>query len=141
MNEKTLLHVKTTTGSVNPRAFSRVADGMGYDVAMMFYLRGMLAIEPDTVRDHYILAIEQEPPYACKLFDLSSAKADVAERKVERALNAWAACTKSGKWPAYDGSVHSIDLMPWELAQAEEDMQADESSRFTAEELRGGIPL
>lgn len=132
LNDKTLLHYKTSTNA-NPRAFSRLVANMGYDFALAFYMRGLSAALPDAEVDHLILCQEVEAPYACKLFDLSSALAEVAERRVERAIGVWARCLASGKFPAYDGSVHSIELMPWELAQAEEDMLNDQ-------ELSGGIP-
>lgn len=134
LSDSVLLHYKTTLGSVNPDSFSRLATANGYDFAMAFYIRALNAVKPDNDVSHYILAQEQTAPYACKLFDLTAAKADVAHRQVERAINAWASCLKTGKWPAYDGHVHSIDLMPWELARAESDALTDE-------ELKNGIPL
>src|SRR3990167_8746069 len=112
LNADVCLHLKTTARSVNPAAFERMAINMGYDVSLAFYARG---IERDR---HLILAIEQEPPYACKLFGLSSAQADISARKVERAINTWAACVKAGKFPAYDGSVHWIEPTSWQMEQA-----------------------
>lgn len=132
LNDEIMLHYKTTT-NVNPRAFSRIASNMGYDVALMFYMRGLDAVLPDNNVQHYILAQETAAPYACKLFDLTAARAGVAEIQVERAIKTWQRCVDTGHFPAYDGSIHSIDLQPWELAQAEEDMLTDE-------ELNAGIP-
>ena len=134
LSDNYLLHYKTTKGSVNPQTFSRLATNSGYDLAMMFYLRGLEAVLPDSQAQHYLLAQEQSEPYACKLFDLSGPLADVAAHKAGRAINAWASCMKSGKWPAYDGSVHSIELAPWDLAK-------EEQTQFTEEELKDGIPL
>lgn len=118
LSETILLHYKTTKASVNPLSFSRTASNMGYDVAMMFYLRGLEAVKPDHEAQHFLLAQEQIEPFACKLFDLSAPLADVAAHKVSRAINAWASCMNSGKWPAYDGAIHSIELKPWDLQQA-----------------------
>ena len=133
LNADVCLHLKTTARSVNPSAFARMAINMGYDVSLAFYARG---IERDR---HLILAIEQEPPYACKLFGLSSAQADISARKVERAINTWAACVKAGKFPAYNGSVHYIEPTSWEMAKAESSMLDDQ--QFSEEELENGIPL
>lgn len=121
LSDKILLHFKTTQASVSPNAFSRLAVNSGYDIAMAFYIRGLDTVLPDNEVSHYILAQEQTAPYACKLFDMTPQKADVVRRKVGRAINIWATCLKSGKWPAYDGHVHSIDLMPWEMERALED--------------------
>ncbi len=133
LNADVCLHLKTTARSVNPGAFERMAINMGYDVSLAFYARG---IERDR---HLILAIEQEPPYACKLFGLSNAQADISARKVERAIATWAACMKAGKFPAYDGSVHWIEPTPWDMAKAEHDMV--EAEQFSEKELSDGIPL
>ena len=133
LSDKYLLHFKTTKSSVEPRAFSRTAVNCGYDLAMMFYLRGLEAVQPDNQVQHFILAQEQAEPFACKLFDLSAPLRDVAMVKVGRAIRAWESCTKSGRWPAYSGEVHSIEITPWALAQSEEDM-------LTEKELEGGIP-
>ncbi len=132
LSPRHLIHYKTTT-NVNVRAFGRVAASMGYAMAMMFYQRGLNAVLPDNECEHFILAQEATAPFACKLFDITAALSDVAERQVERAIGIWARCLASGQWPAYDGSVHSIDLQPWELAQAEEDMLTDD-------ELSAGAP-
>lgn len=133
LSDTTLLHFKTTKMSVRPESFARTVGNLGYDFALMFYLRGLEAAAPDMDVDHVILAQRQEPPYVCKLFDLTSARADVIGRQVERAIGVWARCQAAAKWPAYSGDVHSIDLTAWELAQAEEDMLTDG-------ELAAGIP-
>ena len=119
LNADVCLHLKTTKRSVCPPAFERMAINMGYDVSLAFYARGI-----DRER-HLILALEQEPPYACKLFGLSSAQADISARKVERAINTWAACMKAGKFPAYDGSVHYIEPTNWQMERALQDGDID----------------
>lgn len=137
LNAGVCLHLKTTKRSVNPMPFERMAINLGYDISLMFY-----ALACDSCRDadsteHVILAIEQDPPYACKLFGLSKAQEDISARKVQRALNIWRECRARGEYPAYSGEVHLIEPTNWQLAQAEQDMAQDE---LTEEELKGGIP-
>lgn len=133
LGERYAMHYKTTQASVSPRSFSRLAANSGYDFALMFYLRGLGVVLPDNEANHVILAQEQSSPYACKLFDLTAARAGVSELLVSRAIVQWGRCQAENKWPSYDGTIHSIDVTPWELAQAEEDMLTDS-------ELNGGIP-
>lgn len=132
------LHVKTTTGSVNPRAFERVVDGCGYDFTLMFYARGLLALEGQraAMTRHIILAQEQTAPYSCALFDLAPAKAAIADGRVARAITTWSQCMASGRWPAYTTRIHSLEPKPWHLAEAEE-----RDVMFTMEQMEGGIPL
>ena len=127
LNDDICLHVKTTKGSVNPQSFERLAINMGYDISLAFYDRGIER------KRHVILAIEQNAPWACKLFELSVAQQEISARKVERAINAWSACQKSGVYPSYSGDIHYIEPTSWQMAQAEQDMLTDE-------ELKGGIP-
>lgn len=117
-----VVHYKTTLASVKPRSFERIAASMGYDFTLMFYARGLAELEPEAGANarHYILAQEQRAPYACKLFDLTAAKASIASSRVERAITTWARCMASGKWPDYDTAVHSIEPSPWELAEEEQ---------------------
>lgn len=115
-----VVHYKTTVASVKPRSFERIVASMGYDFAMMFYARGLAELVADAANaEHFILGQEQKPPFACKLFDLTAAKASIASSRVERAIDIWARCMASGRWPAYDDSVHSIEPSPWEIADEE----------------------
>lgn len=125
LSDTTLLHFKTTNVSVNPRAFGRLAVNSGYDFALMFYLRGLSIAAPDMDVDHYILAQRQTPPHSCKLFDLSPDMAGLTAGRVARAIALWAKCQAAGKWPTYDGSVHSIEPTSWQMERALEDGDID----------------
>lgn len=117
-----LLHYKTSTGRVHPDAFERVIDSQGYDFAIGFYARGLAELEPQRGQRtrHIILAQEQSAPYACALHDLAPAKFSIASSRVDRAIKTWARCMKSGRWPAYDTRIHSIEPKPWQIAAEEE---------------------
>lgn len=134
LTDEIILHVKTTKASVHPSSFSRLAINMGYDISIAFYERGLARLSNGKTRDSFILAIEQDAPFACKFFSLSAASADIASRAVERAISLWARCAHKNNWPAYDGSTHVIEPTPWAMAEAE-------AAAFTEDELKGGIPL
>lgn len=130
-NPDICLHLKTTQISVRPESFERLAIRMGYPESLTFYARGIER------RQHIILAVEQDAPHACKLFDLSAAQWDISARRVGRALKTWKECKRRGVYPAYDGSIHSIEPTAWEMAKEEQAMQMDELSD---DELAGGVP-
>lgn len=117
-----MLHVKTTTGSAGPRAFERVIDSQGYDFVLMFYARGLLALEGQKAARtrHIILAQEQDAPYSCALYDLTPAKAAIADGRVGRAIDTWAQCMASNRWATYTTRIHSIEPKPWQIAEEEE---------------------
>ena len=115
-----ILHYTTTEASANPAAFIRgLLPSMGYDMALAFYRRGLEALGGPQDALHVILAQEQGAPYACSLIDLSRVYAAIADEKVERAINLWRKCMKSGKWPAYPAAIHSAEPTAWQLAEAE----------------------
>lgn len=116
------VHVKTTTGSVNPRAFERIIDSCGYDFALQFYARGLLALEGQRAARtrHIIFAQEQDAPFACALYDLTPAKAAIADARVGRAIDTWARCMATNHWPGYTTRIHSIEPKPWQIAEDQE---------------------
>lgn len=134
---KVVCHLKTTEGSAAPGPFGRTVDNMGYDLTLAFYERGAAACELEGYR-HVILAVEQNAPYGCALYDLSPAKAAIAAARVERAIRTWQHCVGTNIWPGYDTRVHSLEPTSWQIAQEEIEQY---SRPFTAAELREGIPL
>lgn len=116
------LHVKTSTGSVNPRAFERIIDSNGYDFVLQFYARGLLALGGQRAARtrHVIFAQEQDAPHACALYDLTPAKASIADGRVGRAIDLWTRCMASNSWPAYTTRIHSIEPRPWQIAEDQE---------------------
>jgi hypothetical protein len=120
LNDKTILHYKTTQGSAAPAPFIRnQLFPMGYDIAAMFYERGLEKVT-GKVRKSVFLVQEAYAPYACVLISLDPAAAEIAADKVGRAMAIWAHCRLTGKWPAYPPQIHYAEPLPWHLAQSEE---------------------
>lgn len=132
LSDKWHISVKTTEGSANPESWVRRQMGpMGYDVQLMFYERGLLALGRNV--ESRILLIEQKPPYGCAVFGLAPSRSEYAAARCNRAIETWKACVKSGRYPAYSAQTHFAEAMPWESAAQEQDI-------FTDEELKGGLP-
>ena len=119
-----MLHYKTTEASANPAPFIRgLLPGMGYDVSLAFYRRGWKALGGSHETLHVILVQEQSAPYACSLVALSPVMLAIAEEKVERAIDTWASCMKTRRWPAYSPAIHYAEPTAWQLAEAEAALQ------------------
>lgn len=125
------LSYKTTKTKVHADSFHRLIDSMGYGFALMFYDR-VLRSHGHDVR-HIILAQEQTAPWACQLFELSKAKAQIERNQVDRAIRLWGKCMDEGKWPSYPGSIVSIEPRSWDLAAEEARLIEDEEQRFEME--------
>lgn len=100
---------KTTGGSAHPdRWLWSVAD-YGYDIQAVLYCQAAEAIfgRPFTFR---FLVQETSKPYAIASVALSPHWRSIAESKIERGIQLWSECLKSGRWPGY--GEHTAHLEP-----------------------------
>lgn len=133
------LSYKTTAGSANPDAWIRT-QLPSHDIATVFYERAVLEACPEVQSTRCVhLVQEQSPPYACSLVGLDPTYAQLAERKLARAMQLWAHCLKTGKWPAYPSRIAWAVPKPWDQQQFDE--QEIARGQLTEGELEGGIPL
>jgi hypothetical protein len=103
-----------TTANAHPEAFTRQIGAMGYDMQACFYARAVSAacnVDPAFA----FLVQEIEPPYACSLVGLSNAYYELAEAKVDRAMDLWFQCMRTDKWPAYPDRVAYAEPPAWAL--------------------------
>lgn len=122
LNDKVLLHVKTTAGSAQPESWIRnQLTPMGYDVAWGLYRRGLMELTGNDPQ-HVFLVIEQNAPYGCSLVSLAPTFADIAASKVGRAIKVWQACQASGNFPGYPRRIAYAEPKNWDI-QAEEEAQ------------------
>jgi len=114
---KIILDYKTTD-SAAPEVFIRQIPRMGYDLQSEFYTRGIYRLF-NLMPVFIFLAQEIDPPYACSLVSLSNAYRDIADAKVERAIQLWSDCLSTGNWPSYNPAIHYAEAPIWLLAQHE----------------------
>jgi hypothetical protein len=115
-----MLDYKTSTDS-EPTFFTRQMARMGYHFQDAFYRRGARAvtgIEPQFV----LAAQEKEKPYAVTFHGCAPSLAAIADDMVEMAIQSWASCMASGKWPGYSPRIHYAEAASWQLAEHEERM-------------------
>jgi hypothetical protein len=138
-----VVHYKTNGRRVEPQAFIRgPLDYMGYDLALVFYERGMRAVHGfDARRQSVILAQETDPPYACALIGLSPGRQEIAGAKVEHAIRVWRECVKTGKWPSYSTRIHYAEPTSWQInAAASMMLDAGDHERYEQIiDLAGGL--
>ena len=133
------LSYKTTAGSANPDSWIRTQLPQ-YDMATVFYERGVLAAcEVDNTCVVHLVQ-EQEFPFCCSLIGLDPAYHDLAASRLDRALSIWASCVATSKWPAYPTRICWAEPKAWQQAEAEE-KSGDDSAFFSNDELKQGIPL
>lgn len=112
------LSYKTTEGSANPDSWIRTQLPQ-YDMATVFYERGVLAAcEVDQTCVVHLVQ-EQNFPYACSLIGLDPAYHDLASHRLDRALAIWASCVAIGKWPAYPSRICWAEPKAWQISEVE----------------------
>jgi hypothetical protein len=117
--------LKTTSASANPHDWCRrTLWGIGADIQVVMYRRGVLALT-GRLPDFYYLVAECQAPYAISLVTLAPSALELAEKKLDRALHAWKECLATGIWPAYPTTVAYAELPPW-VEQQYWDMEAAE---------------
>ena len=63
--------------------------------------------------DYAIIAVEKKPPYACAIYTFDQEAMAVGMQRREEALNRYAECVVTGRWPAYPETVQTLSLPNW----------------------------
>lgn len=105
--------LKTTGASADPQKWQRTMYGIGADLQVAFYIRGVERLTGVTPLFRFIVA-ETYPPYALSVVDLAPSALALGQDKVQRAIDLWAACLERDSWPAYDRRVASIEVPTYE---------------------------
>jgi len=104
---------KTTSASADPDRWTRTMYGIGADVQVAFYERGVERLTG--IRPVFRYAVQETyPPYALSVVDLAPSALELARDKVSMAIVRWARCLEEDAWPAYDQRVASIEAPTWE---------------------------
>lgn len=116
--------LKTTARSANPETWSRTLFGIGADIQVAFYLRGLEQVFGVTDVEWRFIVAESQPPFAVSVVSLGPDALALAQDKVTWAIRKWRDCLASGLWPAYPLRVCYADLPPWEEVRfAEREMR------------------
>jgi hypothetical protein len=107
---------KTTSASSLPAKWERTMYGMGADVQVAFYLRGLRKLfgyQPTEQQWRFVVQ-ETYPPYALSVVTLAPSALALADDKVQKAIDLWATCMEKDFWPAYPAKIASIEVPTWE---------------------------
>lgn len=108
--------LKSTSASADPQRWLRTAYGMGADMQVAFYVRGVERLTGTRPVFRYCV-VETYEPYALSVVDLAPSAMALAEEKVQRAIDLWAECLENDSWPSYTDQVASLELPGWEEEQ------------------------
>ncbi len=108
--------LKTTAKSAHPDAYSRALFGVGGDVQVAFYLRGIHALTGAVPAWRWVV-VENTPPYALSVISPGPDVLELGRRKVDRAIALWRECLERDEWPAYPTRVTYANVPAYEEAR------------------------
>lgn len=116
-----ILNYKTTENA-NPDNFIRgPLVSFGYDLQAAFYLRGLRTLSDRAHAANYFWTVQEiKEPYAVSIIGLGDQMAEIANRKVERAIEIWKECTTKKSWPGYSNRTAWAYLPTWAVQRYEE---------------------
>lgn len=106
-----------TTGDANPRRLPRQMTEKGMDIQAACYSRAIASKFPDLAgRTQFInVFIESKEPHMCVPVKPDGMMMKLGDLKWQRAVDLFAECSRTGKWPGYADRVLSMSPSPWAL--------------------------
>ena len=118
-NHRLIIDLKTTTGSAEPSAWMRTMLGNGNDLQAVLGLRGIKKLDPTSRCQFVFWVVETSPPYGTSFIGLDPVFIDMAERKLERAIQLWSDCSSMNVWPGYPSRICWISPPAWAYTNEE----------------------
>jgi hypothetical protein len=117
--ERGLVYDLKTVDSAHPSACASKVVNYGYATQRAAYVSGLERIRPELTGriDYVLLFVEWAPPYAVLPCRLDGIFRQIGEQRWERAINAWARCTRTGRWPTYVDRVVELEAPHWLMAR------------------------
>lgn len=118
--------MKSTGASASPFDWGRRTFwSIGADVQARFYQRGVKALTGETPAFRFLVA-ETTAPFCLSVIDLAESAVELADQKIDKALEIWKRCLDSGVWPGYPSGVASVEV-GWQAADFVERHWQDDS--------------
>jgi hypothetical protein len=109
--------LKTTALSASPEGFARIVADHRYDIQQEWYLQTYAIVTGDFMARMKFVVVEKNAPYLVGVYQLATEFAEMARRKVQLALNLYAACAAADAWPGYPSSPDPLQPPTWLMFQ------------------------
>lgn len=107
-----------TARSADPDTLAKAVHTYGYHQQAAWYGAGVQALGLADDWAFLFVCQEKDPPYLVTIVELDHVALRIGDLLNRRALNTYAACVESGRWPGYaDDRVALLSLPPWAEAQ------------------------
>jgi hypothetical protein len=99
--------------------FSKAVAEYGYHNKAAFYLDALTLLDPRP-RHFLFVAVENTPPHALALYQLTEEAIHQGREENRAALKLLAECKRSGVWPGFPAEVTYLDLPRWKQREVTE---------------------
>ena len=118
-----LIDVKTTKNA-HPDSFRRDCLTYHYDLQLAFYADMLKEVTGVEYKDVFIIAVENNYPYACQVYSCSEIGfIDIGRQRYQKAMEIYKECLKTNKYPGYEKyanneyGIYDLSLPDWFLKE------------------------
>lgn len=104
---------KSLAASINPNNLHRYAETADWAFQQAFYCRGIRKLIGEDYPDFRFVVQEASAPFRLIVAQLAPMAVQIADRKVEYALDLWAWCMKNNLWPGFPNQTVTLGMSPW----------------------------
>lgn len=109
-----------TTDDASPHGFARSAAKYGYHQQDPWYRDGAAALGLGDLPFVFVV-VEKDPPHLVACYELDDEALAAGWRRNRRALELFARCTETGRWPGYPEHIQRLSLPRWAVTDTGED--------------------
>lgn len=102
--------LKTSANSIDPFTFEKTIHQFCYHVSAAMYLEGLSNILGEKMKRFVLIAAEKSPPYEIIFYDVIDGVIEKGMEDFKRALNTYAECEQTGKFPGYAREFTPVGL-------------------------------
>lgn len=107
-----------TCASAAPAKVERAIVDYGYHVQGAWYLAGLRALGLADERAEFVLVMQEKTaPYVVTVIQPDRDSMRLGQMRMREALDVYARCVASGRWPGYSDDVVLTELPPWEARE------------------------
>lgn len=107
-----------TAADPRPQRWVNQAASLGYHASAALCIDILREVTGEEHEVHF-LVVGKEPPHIAYIATLDAIAIETGRQIYHAALMTWAACERTGEWPAY-GAVVNLSLPAWALPKPEE---------------------
>lgn len=111
------------TQDARPDAFRRAIDNYRYYVQAAFYMDVYKWATGEMLDAFKFIAIEEAAPHGCRAYPIDELSIEFGRIAYRSALNTYADCLTSDKWPAYTEDEQEIGISNWLVSKIEDSLE------------------